>query len=303
MTMNDMQSLDSPPLPAPLRLGFVGVGRLARALALALQQSGIPVTEVASRRPESARQMARELDDCRAVGVQSLVDDCDLVFITTPDAAIADVARGAVWRPGQRVVHCSGATSVAALQCAADAGALTGGFHPMQAFGADAQAAIDSLPGCTIAIEAADASLRALLHDLAARLGCAGLSLPADARARYHASGGYASQHIHVLMAEAVRLWQSWGATEQQALAALLPLLRGTLESLAHGGVANGMPGPISRGDAGTVRLHRQALQGLDPEMCDLYDQLCRRGVDLAQAARRLDEAQAQAMRRVLDER
>jgi predicted short-subunit dehydrogenase-like oxidoreductase (DUF2520 family) len=98
-----------------------------------------------------------------------------------------------------------------------------------------------------------------------------------------------------------VRLWQSWGATERQALDALLPLLRGTVESLARSGVAAGMPGPVSRGDAGTVRLHRQALQAVDPEMRDLYDRLCRRGVALARQAGRLDAAAAEGVERVLD--
>ncbi len=287
---------------ASFGVGFIGAGRLARALALALQGAGVPVAWVASRHAESARLMAQGLRDCQASDIQRLADQCDLVFITTPDAGIPDVARAVSWRAGRMVVHCSGATPVAVLQPAADAGALIGGFHPMQAFGADVQAAVDSLPGCTVAIEAADADLSALLHDLAHRVGCVGLSLPPGARARYHASGGYASQHVHVLLAEAVRLWQSWGATEQQALAALLPLLRGTVESLARSGVAGGMPGPVSRGDAGTVRLHRQALQGLDPEMRDLYDRLCRRGVVLAQAAGRLDDDQAQVMERLLRE-
>ncbi|MBV6273706.1 DUF2520 domain-containing protein [Alcaligenaceae bacterium CGII-47] len=283
-------------------VGFIGAGRLARALALALLQAGIPAARVASRQIESARRMAQELEACQAVELQSLVDGCDLVFITTPDAAIAEVARTLVWKSGQQVVHCSGATPVTVLQPAADVGALIGGFHPMQAFGADTQAAVDSLPGCTIAIEADTASLSTLLHGLAHCMGCVGLSLPPEARVRYHASGGYASQHIHVLMAEAVRLWQSWGATEEQALSALLPLLRGTLESLSRSGVAAGMPGPISRGDGETVQQHRRALLQLDPEMRELYDQLCRRSITLAQRAGRLQDAQAQAMRQVLDE-
>lgn len=279
-----------------LRLGFIGAGRLAQALGLALQQAGTPVAQAGSRHIDSARAMAAMLSSCRVGDPQAVADACDLVFVTTSDAAIAPVVAGLNWRAGQGVVHCSGATPVAVLQPAADAGALIGGFHPMQAFGGDPHAAVRSLPGCTVAIEAADPSLDAHLHALASRLGCVGLTLPPAARARYHASGGYASQHVHVLLAEAVRLWQSWGATEQQALDALLPLLRGTLASVARSGVAGGMPGPVSRGDVGTVRLHRQALQAVDPDMRDLYDRLCVRGVALARQAGRLDEQQARAL-------
>lgn len=292
--------MHDPVTAAAPRLGFIGAGRLASALALALQRAGLPVCRVASRHDASAQHMAQQLTDCQAVSPQALVDDCALVFITTPDAAIAQVAQTLSWRAGQQVVHCSGATPVAALQAARQAGAQVGGFHPMQAFGVDAGVAADSLPGCTVAIEADDPDLRAQLGELATRLGCKGLNLPPDARVRYHASGTYAAQHIHVLMAEAVRLWQSWGATEQQALDALLPLLRGTLESLAHSGVAAGMPGPVSRGDVGTIQQHRHALQELDPAMCQLYDQLGQRGVRLAVQADRLDPTRAQAMLQLL---
>jgi predicted short-subunit dehydrogenase-like oxidoreductase (DUF2520 family) len=283
-----------------LRVGFIGAGRLARALSLALRAAGIPVVRVASRSEASARSLAEPLPDCRIGDPADVARDCDLVFLTSPDALIADIARAVLWRAGQAVAHCSGATPVAALRPAAEAGARIGGFHPMQAFGADPGAALASLPGCTVAIEA-EPPLDALLHALAHRLGCVGLTLPPGARVRYHASGGYASQHVHALLAEAVRLWQSWGATEQQALDALLPLLRGTLESLARSGVAAGMPGPVSRGDAGTVRLHRQALQAVDPDMRDLYDRLCRRGVALALRAGRLDAAGAEGVERALD--
>lgn len=287
--------------PEALTLGFIGAGRLARALALALQQAGLPVARVGSRSAEGAQAMAAMLRDCQPGNPQDVADHCDLVFITVPDAAIARVAESLSWYAGQGVVHCSGATPVAVLQPAAAAGALVGGFHPMQAFGADPQAAVRSLPGCTVAIEAADSSLDTWLHALARRLGCADLTLPPGVRARYHASGGYASQHVHVLLAEAVRLWQSWGATEQQALDALLPLLRGTLASLAQSGVAGGMPGPVSRGDVGTVRQHRQALQAVDPDMRDLYDRLCVRGVALARAAGRLDTAQVERLEQTLE--
>ncbi|WP_417252363.1 Rossmann-like and DUF2520 domain-containing protein [Castellaniella sp.] len=287
--------------PEALVLGFIGAGRLARAMALALQQAGLPVARVGSRSAEGARATAAMLQDCLPCDPQDVADHCDLVFITTPDAAIARVAESLSWHAGQGVVHCSGATPAAVLQPAAAAGALIGGFHPMQAFGADPQAAVRSLPGCTVAIEAAEPLLDIRLHELAQRLGCADLTLPPGVRARYHASGGYASQHVHVLLAEAVRLWQSWGATEQQALDALLPLLRGTLASLARSGVADGMPGPISRGDAGTVRQHRQALQAVDPDMLDLYDRLCVRGVALARTTGRLDAAQAERLEQTLD--
>lgn len=285
----------------PYRVGFMGAGRLARAVSRALQAAGVPIAAVASRSKGSADKMAAALHACRSMQMQELADTCDLVFITTPDAAISAAAQSLRWRAGQWVVHCSGATPVAALDAAAAAGALTGGFHPMQAFGDDVHAAMHSLPGCTVAIEA-PAPLDDVLYDLATRLGCKGLHLPPGARARYHASGGFASQHLHVLMAQGIRLWQSWGASEQEALNVLLPLMRGTIESLEQAGIVGGMAGPLTRGDTCTVRLHRQALHELDPGLRELYDSLCTLGVDMLRQGGRLDPSVADALDAVLRE-
>jgi predicted short-subunit dehydrogenase-like oxidoreductase (DUF2520 family) len=196
------------------------------------------------------------------------------------------------------VVHCSGATEVSVLAKAAADGAMVGGFHPMQTF-ADPAAAAKSLPGSTITIEA-QGGLSDILLALVERLGCAANQLPPGARARYHAAAGYASQYINVVLGEAVRIWQSWGAGEAQALPALLPMVRGTLASIEAAGLAKGMPGPVSRGDAGTVEKHVAALAELDGDTARLYRELCLRSVSLALAAGGIDADKAARIEGIL---
>jgi predicted short-subunit dehydrogenase-like oxidoreductase (DUF2520 family) len=120
-------------------------------------------------------------------------------------------------------------------------------------------------------------------------------------RGRYHASGGYASQFINVLLAEAVHIWQSWGAGEEEALQALLPLLKGTISAIESAGLDRGMPGPVSRGDTETVARHVQALAQLDGSAVALYRELCRRTVPLAQRAGRISPAVADQIRHELE--
>ena len=69
-----------------LRVGFIGAGRLARALSLALRAAGIPVVRVASRSEASARSLTEPLPDCRIGDPADVARDCDLVFLTSPDA-------------------------------------------------------------------------------------------------------------------------------------------------------------------------------------------------------------------------
>jgi predicted short-subunit dehydrogenase-like oxidoreductase (DUF2520 family) len=287
-------------LPVDCRIGFIGAGRLAGALAIACESTGVAVTRVASARVASAERMAALLPRCQVANAQAVADNCDLVFITTPDAAIASTAGSLRWRAGQGVVHCSGATDVdAALACAHGQGAWIGGFHPLQTF-ADPQAAARSLPGCTITVEARAPQLDGWLVDLATRLGCRVNRLPPGMRARYHAAAGYGSQFINALFAEAARLWATWGATEADAAQALLPLARGTLAAVEAVGIAAGMPGPVSRGDLKTVAQHLASFDPTDAAGLAAYRLLCARTVDLAERRGAIDAASLQALRQVL---
>lgn len=283
-----------------LRLGFIGAGRLGTALAWSFARCGLAVVAVASRSRKSAQNLAAPIAGCSLASQQEVADGSDLVFITTNDDSIAATADAVRWRAGSAVVHCSGATELAALAKAAADGAMTGGFHPLQTFG-DPEAAVRSLPGCTITIEASE-PLDEILVRLAARLACRVNRLPPGARGLYHAAGGYASQFINVLLREGSRIWQSWGASEADAVRALLPLVRGTLASIEGAGLAEGMSGPVSRGDVDSVAKHVDALARLDPEVLALYRELCSRTIALGIERGAVDPDRARRLRKVLAE-
>jgi predicted short-subunit dehydrogenase-like oxidoreductase (DUF2520 family) len=281
-----------------LRTAFIGAGRLGTALALALERAGVPVVAIASRRPEAAAALAARLPNARATSPESAVD-AELVFLTVSDDQIAPLAHALPWRAGQRVVHCSGATELDALAGAAAHGAQVGGFHPLQIF-SDPERAVDLLPGSAVAIEA-EGPLEAELHGLAARLGMKPLRLPPGQRALYHGAASFAASFLLSLLHEATTLWQALGIAEADALQALLPLSRGTLDAAAAKGVAGAIAGPISRGDVGVVQRHLAALGALGEAHRAWYRQLSHSQVNLAEQAGRLTAQQAEALRRVLD--
>jgi len=282
----------------PHAIGFIGAGRLAQTLAWRLHAVGYRVHAVASRSHTSATALAAPIAPCAPCSAQTVADTCELVFITTPDAAIQTTAQSITWRKGQGVVHCSGATDVAVLEKAQNDGALIGGLHPLQSF-ADPVSAAQTLAGCTMTIQARE-PLRTVLTTLAQRLECAVHVLPEEARAAYHAAASFASQHINVLLAQAVRIWQSWGASEDAALRALLPLAKGLIASIETAGLAQGMPGPVSRADVTTVQKHLAALRDRDASVAALYCDLCARSVPLALAAGKLNADQTRQMEHIL---
>jgi predicted short-subunit dehydrogenase-like oxidoreductase (DUF2520 family) len=316
------------PHGAGLRIGLIGAGRLGSALAQAIHHSGLPMRALASRSAASAQRLAAVLPGCRVLDAQAVVDACDMVFLTTPDDALPRLAASLRWRPGIAAVHCSGASELTVLAAAQAAGAAIGGFHPLQSFAAMPPDGIGAMPpdgigamppdgigaippegsaapggglsGCTVTIEA-EPPLDTLLQELVLRLGARINRLPPGMRGRYHAAAGYASQFVHVLLREAGGIWQSWGASEDDAVVALLPLLAGTIVSVQRAGVAGGMPGPVSRGDEGTLGRHLQALAPLPPATQALYRELCGRSVALALESGAIDVVTARRIRGLLN--
>ncbi|MEO7405231.1 MAG: DUF2520 domain-containing protein [Burkholderiales bacterium] len=281
------------------RLAFIGAGRLATTVAMGWSRAGYAVTAACSRSRSSSQKLAARVPGCRVVDQpDDLLALADIVFVTTPDDSIVRAAQAVEWRAGIAVVHCSGATEVSALDAAKNRGALTGGFQPLTSFG-DPDTALAALPGCTVGVEA-ETPLLGQLETLATALGCHALRIPPGVRGVYHASGGYASQFVGVLFAEAQALWRSFGATDEQSARALLPLLKSTVNAIERLGPIQSMPGPVSRGDAGTVAKHVESLAGVGEPSLTLYRELCGRSVGMALQKGSIDEAKAAAIRAVL---
>ena len=287
------------PLARFQTLGFIGAGRIGTALAWGLARQGYTVAAVASRSRDSAERLAAGIAGCRALpDPQSLADSVDLVLLTVPDDAIAATCARLSWRAGQAVVHCSGATELLALAPAASSGARTGGFHPLQMF-TEPETALRGLPGCTIAVEAEPPLLETLCA-MAAALGCHTLRLQPGKRALYHAGAGYVAAFVNALVQDALKVWSPLGLSQTDAIRALLPLLRGTADSIERSGPALGMAGPVSRGDVGTVEKHLRALGALDAGLLDLYRRLALRTVALGVERGSLTPEKAAALRALL---
>lgn len=264
-----------------MRIAFIGTGRVAHTLALALHRAGWEIAALSNRNLAPAKRLAAQLPGCIAYAdAQGVADTADLTFITVPDDAIAEVAQALRWRRGAAVVHCSGATELSALRSAAGQGAAIGAFHPLQGF-SDPEIALRNLAGCAAAIEAAE-PLYTQLSEIAAAIGMRPIALPAGARALYHLSGSYAASFIAVLLHEAASIWEDFGISRNEALAALLPLAQGSFAAISAQGPLAALTGPLSRGDAGTLKRHLEALRDKQPQRLALYAQLAERSLEMA---------------------
>lgn len=280
---------------------IIGPGRMGLALGAALRHAGAverlthmgraleapphPLFEPADLDdPSSARAEYRVFPAPIPTGTTALI-------LAVPDSALAEVSyhvsmAGAA-PPGCAAFHLSGALSTDVLAPMHIAGYAVGSIHPLQSV-ADPWLSGDRLIGAAFAIGGEPAAVVTARRIVDALDGLP-LVIPPALRPTYHAAAVVASNYLIAVLALAARLLEQASVEPDQVLPALLPLVRGTLDNLEHLGVAAALTGPISRGDAETVRLH---LARLSPTDRLLY---CLLGLELLRLARDagLDERRA----------
>jgi predicted short-subunit dehydrogenase-like oxidoreductase (DUF2520 family) len=283
------------------RIGFIGAGRVGSVLAVAFARAGWPVRAVASRDAARRAHFRSLVPEAIAVaGPGTITDEVDLVFVTVPDDALPDVAAQLRLYAGQAAVHTSGALGADVLEPSRAAGSAIGSFHPLIAF-ADAESALGSLPGATVALEG-DEGLVAVLARLAGDIGAQPVRLPPSGKPAYHAAAVLAAGGFVGLLDGIAEVARGAGLDEAGALAIYAPLIRQSLANAERFGVESALTGPFVRGDTGTVRGHLAALTRLAPGALELYRAVARRELAMAVHRGAIDEPAAAALRRLLDD-
>jgi len=258
------------------------------------------VAAVASRSFSSAQKLAALVSGCVPFeDMQHVADSANILFITTPDDAISEVAGQIEWQTGKSVVHCSGADSSGILRQAKLEGAQTGVFHPLQTF-AGATQAVNSLKDITFSLEAAE-PLLTHLKEMADALGGHWIVLKPEDRIPYHASAVMVSNYLVTLLKLATDLWAGFGLTREEAIKALLPLIEGTVSNIDTLGLPGCLTGPISRGDSGTIKKHLRDLEKHHPDILETYRELGLKTIPIALEKGRIDALKAQEIASILE--
>ena len=280
-------------------IGFIGAGAVGGSLGVCLSRAGYRVVAVGSRTFASAQRFAERIDGCRAYRTpQEVADAARLVVISTADDAIRSVAEGVAWRPGQVVVHCSGATSLDVFQHPVSLGAAAGALHPLQAF-SSVENGVTSIPGTTFGIEG-NPEVRVALADVARAIGGRPVFLNASDKALYHLSGVMMGNLLTCLAATAARLWEQCGYSRAEGAEALVPMMRGVVNNLERSGIPGAVAGPYVRGDLGTIRKHVEALAARAPEVLPLYRELARAAIPFGVEKQALSPETAQQIEAII---
>ena len=283
-------------------VAVIGTGRVGTAMARLLPGRGYGLAAVFDT-DRGAVSRAAELSGApsaeTAAGASA---GADIVLITVPDGRIEEacltVARTPGALAGKKVIHMSGALTLAALAPAAAAGADILVVHPLQTF-ADTEGATASLPGSTFGVTCAE-SLREWAEGFVSSLSGRALFIPDEDKALYHAAAAMACNLMVMVEYGAQVACRRLGIADEASTEALEPLVRATAGNVARLGPAGALTGPLARGDVETLEAHLEALDGCDPELARMYRAVSSWGLRLVEEKGEVDRRVVDAMRSVL---
>ncbi|MBN9100564.1 MULTISPECIES: DUF2520 domain-containing protein [unclassified Pseudonocardia] len=290
--------------PARLAVGVVSAGRVGAVVGASWAAAGHHVVATSGVSRESLKRAAALLPDVPLLPPDEVVAGADLALLAVPDDVLPGLVRGLAaagsFRPGQIVVHTSGAHGVAVLAPATGLGVLPLALHPVMTFTGRIED-VARLAGASVGVTAAegDEAAWSVGEALVVEMGSDPVRVPEAVRPLYHAALAHGANHLVTLVRDCVDTLERAGISPAEQLVA--PLLSAALDNaLRHGDRA--LTGPVARGDVGTVRTHLRELDAVDPDLGHTYRVLAARTADRAAAAGLLPEQGHKDVRALLEE-
>ncbi|WP_300011982.1 DUF2520 domain-containing protein [Pseudonocardia sp.] len=290
--------------PARLAVGVVSAGRVGAVLGAALTRVGHQVVATSGVSRESVNRAEALLPGVPLKSPDDVVAGADLALLAVPDDVLPGLVRGLAaagcFRPGQIVVHTSGAHGTGVLAAAVEHGVLPLALHPVLTFAGRSED-VARLAGASVGVTATDGDEVgwSVGEALVVELGAEPVRVPEEVRPLYHAALAHGANHLVTLVRDCADLLDRAGIRPAERLIA--PLLSAALDNALRLG-DRALTGPVARGDTGTVRTHLRELDTADPGLARTYRALAARTAHRARSAGLLPDHAAQDVLRILTE-
>lgn len=288
-------------------IAIIGPGKAGTAIGVVAARAGCAVVAVGGRDAPHAAAAARRIGETvRACEAFEAARSAGLVFLTVPDDIIeetcGELARRGAFKEGTIVAHCSGLHGCEVLSAARElCGCRIASMHPMQTL-PTVEAAQAGLPGAHCFCEGDEEALLAI-EQFAERLGMKPVRISPGAKTLCHAAAVVACNYLVAIMDAALALADKADIERSTAWSALEPLVAATLRNVSETGPAGALTGPISRGDADTVRRHLESIGASDDRLERLYRAVGSYVVDIAIDNGTIAGEKAAELRRLLSGR
>lgn len=254
-----------------MRIGFIGAGRVGCTLGKYLVQSdgGWELMGYYSRRTQSAAEAADFTGSRVYDKMEALVEDCEAVFLTTPDDTLRSVWDELCALPlsldGRLVIHCSGACDCGMFPIPSGCTVTLAGLHPFYAV-SDRFHSYETIGNALFTLEGSGARLTELSECLSAS-GLYIQPIRSEDKTAYHAAAAVASNLMVALTELSIQTLTRCGFDRAHARMALRPLMQGNLDAVMERDTAQALTGPAERADTQTVQKHLQVLNGEEREI------------------------------------
>lgn len=246
-----------------IKLVVIGAGNLAWHLAPALEDAGLVVERVYSRRRSNARQLADRLYGTDTQNHLNFSDsEAQLFIIAIADDAIKEVVQKLQLPAGATLVHTSGSQPLRALRPAATN--HTGVLYPVQTFSRSHRVDFRQVPLC---LESEDPEVLLRLTKLARKISQHVALVNSEERQALHAAAVFANNFTNHLL----RMAQTIAEAHHVDFSLLHPLVEETVRKALEGDPAAVQTGPAARGDETTIRRHLRQLKSFDPAYAKVY--------------------------------
>ena len=249
-----------------MRIVFIGAGRLATNLALALTKAGHDVVQVYSRTQESASELAGRLGTgvMATCQLNEVVRDADVYIVAVKDAVLAslipELCKG---REEAVFLHTAGSMPMALFEGYAR---HYGVFYPMQSFSKERLVDFRQLP---IFIEGCDERTLTVAGSLAHSVSQEVRTLSSEDRRYLHLAAVFACNFTNHCYALAAQVLERHGLPFN----VMLPLIDETAEKVHQMAPIKAQTGPAVRYDVNVIRAQMELLAEM-PEAQRIYEQM-----------------------------
>ncbi|WP_312043915.1 Rossmann-like and DUF2520 domain-containing protein [Anaerotignum sp.] len=201
--------------------------------------------------------------------LKEIVQENDVLWITTPDDTVPaidfEISRLNV--KGKSICHASGSLPSTVLRLSKAAGAAVYSIHPIYAFSHKA-VDFEELKNVNFSVEGQFSSKdEDVVLQMLKRIGNAYFVRNLETSAMYHLANVFVSNLTLALLEIGVSYFQEIGLTEQEAIYAAMPLIKGNIRNIEEKGFLSSLTGPVPRGDWKTVERHLDVVREEDQEL------------------------------------
>lgn len=284
-----------------MKVGFIGAGKVGTSMGLFLTKKNVQIVGYISRTLESSKRAARLTNSMPYEDMKQLIHDSNILFITTTDDAIEQVAKQIealnVSLNNKIICHMSGAKSSDSISNLMKHSATIASIHPMYSFG-NINNAVNDLDQVIFTVEGEGNNI-SQIYDLLDECRVKFIKIDTEAKTLYHAGACVVSNYLVTLIQTGINMFQEAGFSTDEIKQIIRPIVDNTINNVFDMG-EKALTGPISRGDITTVESHLDILKESKSSFENIYKVLGGHTVDIALKNKTISEEKAKVIKQKL---